>query len=238
MYLSRIRLQNIRCIGDLEIDLSAGDSLVLLGNNAVGKSTILRSIALALCDPVGASGLLSDMYGRLIRGGEEEGRIELGLRTEAGDSHKIVTGITTRGGGDSEWPYQENALDRSVPSPFVCGYGPVRVLQETRDYSEYVIADAVYTLFAYRWGLQNPELVLRRRAQQYPKEGARLLRRLADLLMLDPDAVSLATESRSPSAILVKSLATTAMLSSSLSSPDATIYSRCATKRFQISTDG
>ena len=83
MFLKKIKIQNIRCISDLEIDLesraSANNSLVLLGNNGVGKSTILKCIALGLCDSGGASALLADMYGSLIRNGEEQGIIELSL---------------------------------------------------------------------------------------------------------------------------------------------------------------
>ena len=92
MYISRIRLTNIRCIEDLEIRLHSrsrtNDSLLLLGNNAVGKSTILRSIAIALCDWVGASGLVADMYGNLIKNGHSRGKIEVDLEVDLKDGRR------------------------------------------------------------------------------------------------------------------------------------------------------
>ena len=48
MYISKIQLKNIRCIDNLVLDLrsraSTNSSLLLLGNNGVGKSTILKCI--------------------------------------------------------------------------------------------------------------------------------------------------------------------------------------------------
>ena len=80
MYISHVRLKRIRCFDDLKINLrskatakGAFSSLLLLGNNAVGKSTILKSIALGLCDPGSASGLLTDMYGSLVKNGHQNG---------------------------------------------------------------------------------------------------------------------------------------------------------------------
>ena len=65
MYISKIQLKNVRCIDNLVLDLrsraSTNSSLLLLGNNGVGKSTILKCIAPGLCDQGGASGLLTDM---------------------------------------------------------------------------------------------------------------------------------------------------------------------------------
>ena len=96
MYISRIRLTNIRCIDDLEINLrsraTTNSALLLLGNNAVGKSTILKSIALGLCDRGGASGLLTDMYGSLIKHGEQRGTIQLDLNSGR-KKYKLVTTI-------------------------------------------------------------------------------------------------------------------------------------------------
>ena len=100
MYVSRIRLKNIRCIDDLEIDLSSraatNDSLLLLGNNGVGKSTILRSIAIGLCDRGGASALVADMYGNLIKEGNTDGVIEIAVRR--GKQEQRITTTIERSG--------------------------------------------------------------------------------------------------------------------------------------------
>ena len=192
MYISRIRLSNIRCIEDLEIRLHSrsrtNDSLLLLGNNAVGKSTILRSIAIALCDWVGASGLVADMYGNLIKNGHSQGRIEVDLK-DGRREHKTVTNILV---SDDDPSLEQLRREASPGFPwselFVCGYGPTRALQGTNTYSQYAAADAVYPLFVYGSQLQNPELVVRRRGAKTEKE---LLRRLSKLLMMAPNAMGM-----------------------------------------------
>ena len=202
MYISHIRLTNIRCIDELEIDLTSraatNESLLLLGNNAVGKSTILKSIAIGLCDRDGASALMADMYGDLIRNGQDSGSIELQLKS-ARKTFKTVTTV--------ERSPDDPSLERLKKTPksfpwrniFVCGYGPTRVVQGTNTYSQYAAADAVYSLFNYGWELQNPELVVRRKGWKNPEEEKRLLQRLATILMMDRDAVGL-----SPSGLFVR----------------------------------
>ena len=194
MYISRIRLKNIRCIDDLEIDLKSrlatNNSLLILGNNAVGKSTILKSIAIGLCDSSSASGLVSDMYGNLIKNGNSTGLIEIYLN-RGRKEWKITTTIKRARGSSSLERLTKNPTDFPWDDVFVCGYGPTRVMQGTSTYSEYAPVDAVYSLFSYSSLLQNPELVVRRRWAQSPQEEERLLRRLSELLMMDPNAVRL-----------------------------------------------
>ena len=190
MYISRVRLKNIRCIDDLEISLvspaSTNDSLLLLGNNGVGKSTILKAIAIALCDSIGAAGLVADMYGNLVKNGSDKGTIEVDL--ENGE-YKTMTRIVP----SSEDAGLERLEKESSPGfpwreLFLCGYGPTRGIQGTNPYSHYATADAVYTLFSYGSPLQNPELAVRRaglRAQH------KLLERLSKLLMMPSGSVTL-----------------------------------------------
>ena len=54
MYISKIRLHNIRAIQELELDFKAPYAgwHVLLGDNGVGKSSVLRAIAVGLIGPV------------------------------------------------------------------------------------------------------------------------------------------------------------------------------------------
>ena len=195
MYISRIRLRNIRSIDELDIDLHArsatNNSLLLLGDNAIGKSTILRSIALGLCDRGSASGLLGDLYGNLVTDGRDTGSIELDLR-RGNQTHTIVTTIVRAGADSHVEKLQKDAKNFPWDEIFLCGYGPTRVLQGTNDYSEYVTADAVYGLFNYGWALQNPELVLRRRSWRDSNTEEHVLHALAKILMLDhPDSLSL-----------------------------------------------
>ena len=195
MYISRIRLRNIRCIDNLEIDLrsraTTNSALLLLGNNGVGKSTILKSIALGLCDGGGASGLLTDMYGNLLKNGQEKGLIELHL-SSGREKYRLTTTIERV----VDDPGQE-VLKKKIPKDFpwkqvfVCGYGPGRVMQGTHSYAQYETADAVYSLFNYGYELQNPELVVRRRVWGKRAEERKLFRILSDLLTLTGGDVSL-----------------------------------------------
>ena len=81
MYITSLYLKNIKCFKELtykfEDDKRA--SLVIAGDNGDGKSTILRSIAISLCDQWSAAGLLRELSGRFIRDGSKEGEIKLGL---------------------------------------------------------------------------------------------------------------------------------------------------------------
>ena len=197
MYISRIRLRNIRSIEELDIDLYArsatNNSLLLLGDNAIGKSTILRSIALGLCDRGSASGLLGDLYGNLVTDGRDTGSIELDLR-RGNQTHTIATTIVPAGADSSAETLKKDPEHFPWGDIFLCGYGPTRVIQGTNDYSEYVTADAVYGLFNYGWALQNPELVLRRRSWKDPDTEEHLLQTLATILMLDRhDSLSLSS---------------------------------------------
>ena len=45
---------------------------------------------------------------------------------------------------------------------FVCGYGAGRGTSGTGDIADYTAISAVYNLFNYTEGLQNPELAIRR----------------------------------------------------------------------------
>ena len=62
MYIKKIVLKNIRCFenAEIEFDLSGPKPpwAIIVGDNATGKTTLLRSIALGLCDEAGAEGLI------------------------------------------------------------------------------------------------------------------------------------------------------------------------------------
>ena len=80
MYLSKVRLQNIRCFEDavIDFDLAVGVNrkwTVLLGENGTGKSIVLKSIGLLLA----GSEALVELLKRpddWLRKGAESGSIE------------------------------------------------------------------------------------------------------------------------------------------------------------------
>lgn len=172
LQLLRVQLQNVRCFDKLDIILRkpgepAGWTLIL-GDNATGKSTLLRAIAMGLCDEASAAGLLKESDEGYIRRGASKARIKILLHNTRGKKFQVTTDVireekrrgifvdrvrqTTSPKG-SEFPWDEL---------FVSGYGAGRAVTGTGDISSYSAIDAVYNLFNYSEGLQNPELVIRR----------------------------------------------------------------------------
>ena len=82
MYIKKVEITNIRSIDQFEMtfDTPAGWH-VLIGDNGAGKSTILRSIALALIGGQQAAGLRED-WKVWLKKGEIDGRINLDLVRE------------------------------------------------------------------------------------------------------------------------------------------------------------
>ena len=80
MYLRRVHIQNVRSIAELtwELppDVGGAGWHVILGDNGAGKSSFLRSIALALVGPSEAAGLRQS-WQEWLRAGSAEGRIVL-----------------------------------------------------------------------------------------------------------------------------------------------------------------
>ena len=64
LYINRIDIKNIRCIHELVIVPGRKGGKVawtaLLGDNSTGKTSILRSIAMGLCDDSSAAALLNE----------------------------------------------------------------------------------------------------------------------------------------------------------------------------------
>ncbi len=171
MKIKKITIDNIRCFKHLEIDLNSEQNsknwIIILGDNGVGKTTILRSLALGLTEESGASGLLPELEGSWIRYGCEEGSIRIDIEPypECKEKASITTKIKIN-------TYKEVEV-RQIVSPkepetflwddlFICAYGPTRSQDASVSYEDYVITDSIYTLFKYSSMLQNPELNIRR----------------------------------------------------------------------------
>ena len=98
MKISKLRLKNIKCFKDTEISFEdekeggVKNWSLFVGDNGQGKTTILRSLALGLCDKEGASGLLLELYG-FLRRDEEKGSIEICLEDTDGKKYTIETQI-------------------------------------------------------------------------------------------------------------------------------------------------
>ncbi len=171
MYIKRIRLENIRCFAKskIEFDLSgnAPPFTVIVGDNATGKTTLLRAIAIGLCDEAGAAALIKESDVGFIRSGEPGAEISIDLANSSGQSCSIKTSIekiNTKAGSTERIRQKTQPKYEDFPYDklFVCGYGAGRGTSGTGDISDYSVTDAVYNMFNYREGLQNPELSIRR----------------------------------------------------------------------------
>jgi hypothetical protein len=195
MYIKEVRLTNIRCFKTLKVDFSSDDGVqmwkVAVGENGVGKTTFLRSIAIGLCDETGAAGLLQDSYGDLIRWGEPSALIEIDL-ADGSKSYSIKTEIRKDSNSKFEIIERDRKLESEIPwdKIFVCGYGARRSVTGNALYEEYSIADALYTLFDYDGELQNPETMLWRLSYE-SDEGIDVRKWIDEILMLEPESTQL-----------------------------------------------
>ncbi len=195
MYIKKIVLDNVRCFKRVEFDLSSGRDVqkwgVILGDNGVGKTTLLRSVAIGLSDETGANALLQDTYGDWVRWGEKKATIRIDL-LEGRKQYSIETTIRHETDSKLETLKQVRFPDEDFPweRMFVCGYGANRSILGNETYEKYSLADAIYTLIWYRAELQNPELMLRRRAVT-EEEIAEVCGWLNEVLMLRQGATKL-----------------------------------------------
>jgi ABC-type multidrug transport system ATPase subunit len=84
LLVSNIELINIRCFDSLNISIEENNQpielAVLLGDNAIGKTTLMRSLALGLCNQGDATALIRSVSGDFIRQGSDEGFIRIKLQ--------------------------------------------------------------------------------------------------------------------------------------------------------------
>ncbi|MBL4649627.1 MAG: AAA family ATPase, partial [Aureispira sp.] len=83
MHIQKVHLKNIRSFENLEIDFGTSGAgwHVILGTNGTGKSTLIRSIALALVGSPEAAVLgYKQSWKSWLRQGFDTGVIEIGLK--------------------------------------------------------------------------------------------------------------------------------------------------------------
>jgi ABC-type cobalamin/Fe3+-siderophores transport system ATPase subunit len=201
LQIVELELSNIRCFEKLNINLESDktpiQSAMILGDNAAGKTTLLRSMALGLCNESDATALMRSLNGKILRQDTKEGYIKIKLRDQGLDiiserkssqqekslEYTITTTITKdREGIETVRKEVEPKQDFLWSDIFICGYGASRYNQTYENYEKYQAIDAVQSLFNPQANLQNPEIVLRRRT---PEERIQLEERLLNILMLD-----------------------------------------------------
>ena len=195
MYISRLKLANVRCFRDVEVDLTLNGSprrwATVVGENGTGKTTLLRSLAIGLCDEAGAYSLLNDLWGDFVGDAADTAKIEVTAR-HRGKDYRLSTTIGTSASGNYKIEQPGDEL-KCFPfnSCFVCGYGAGRGTTGTYEYDKYSAVDAVYTLFNYEQALQNPELAIRRWAGFDKKRATNVCRWLESVLLLHEGDVEL-----------------------------------------------
>ncbi len=210
MKISNLKIKNIKCFKEIEIPFEDNGEIkkwsLVVGNNGDGKTTILRCLALGLCDESGASALLAELYG-FLREHEEKGSIEVILKDEnENKKYQINTEITLKGNNESVsqkiYPLNsKNERDKEITATelndlrdkiFAIAYGSGRSITGTESYEEYAVVDSVYYLFNYKHPLQNAELGARRIESKSKKQLNELTNCLKKILMLkDNDEIIL-----------------------------------------------
>ena len=191
LQLRRVCLRDIKCFTQVELEFSHDSDQppwsVIVGDNATGKTALLRSIALGLCDESSAAGLMKESEeGYLRRDADGDGMITVDLvdPDQPGSKNVIETTITrvTAGAATHERLSQRTSPESDFPWDriFACAYGLGRATGATGDIVGYSVINAVYNLFSYGEGLQNPELTILRTTDSTTRQP--WLRELANIL--------------------------------------------------------
>jgi len=173
--IKRLQLKNIRSLNKVDVDFENQNWALILGDNGQGKSTILKAIAIGLCDLASASALVMEMSGQFVTKDdnvENDGNIVLDIEIPRKGEFRITTFFKLSKYTESinkNYEYKNKQGDwiewtEEFPweSLFVVGYGAGRTITADQSYEDYAAVDAVYTLFRNNWPLQNPELSIRR----------------------------------------------------------------------------
>jgi len=140
MYIQKAEIKNIRSITDFEIEFpNPAGWHVLIGDNGAGKSTIIRSIALALIGDIGAGGLRED-WNNWLNKQENSGNISLIGILEFPDNYMLVkqithykfrkdfvkTGFFRRDNGEVSFEFKQSHSAPPDEKWFSVAYGPFR----------------------------------------------------------------------------------------------------------------
>ena len=158
LYIREVYIKNVRCFEDQPFDFGKEGGvlnwIMFLGDNSTGKSTLLRSIAIGLCDQSSAAGLLKESDEGYIRRGASEATIIITLHDpdSSKKEYQIETTITREGTektGTYEVVRQETNPEINFPwrSIFACGYGAGRGVSGTGDIAGYSVINSVYNMF-------------------------------------------------------------------------------------------
>lgn len=192
MYISEIDIENIKCFEKLILSFENNEKKlclwnVILGDNSSGKTSLLRCIAIGLCEPTSSAALMKELSSEFLRDSDRPGIIKITLTDQQAEKYVITTKISQEHG--TETINQDIKGDRKKIQRdlFICGYGIQRCGEADASYEAYSPLEAVYTLFNYYASLQNPELTLRRQSEQIIEKIFKIIKKI---LMLDDSQYS------------------------------------------------
>ncbi|MDC3379231.1 AAA family ATPase [Planctomycetota bacterium] len=138
MFLKSVRLENVRCLEDVEISFAGHTKkknrkwTLIVGDNGLGKSTLLRSISLLMC---GSEGLLDLVHrpGSWVRNGADECRISGVITTATGLEREVGLTLTRDlskrkllDDNAESLSRLDDALEHTTRSYLTVGYGSSR----------------------------------------------------------------------------------------------------------------
>ena len=189
MHVRRLSLTNICGIRNLDLHFPSGEhtpgSVLFIGRNGTGKSSVLRSIVLGLASEAEATALLAEPFGSpFVSVGQDRGTIEVELLGEDNKVKSLIKEIEKHGEND------ERVIARSgadlQQGPLVVAFGAGRSNEGAESSrSSYTLVDSAYMLFNYEGTFIQPELTLRRLKDYVgSKEYTRVLTRIRSALGL------------------------------------------------------
>ena len=188
LFIKEIQLINIRCFSEIKIRFGQGlkpyQQISILGDNSLGKSTLLKAIALVFCNESDAITLINTMQGQILTKGKTKGFIKARLvNSKTGATYSVDKQITQMLDGEEKVRQLSPALP--FKNVFICGYGTQRTRTAQTSFEKYSPGDALNSLFDDSSNLQNPEVVLLRSDE---KLRSIIQEKLLDILLLEDDA--------------------------------------------------
>lgn len=186
LLLKRLRVKSWRCFDKVDIDFMHGKKprmqFITVGRNGHGKTSVLRAIAIGLCQQRDASALLSELAGDAVRRnkkGNYAQRAEIVLDLFDPDNPSAELSTTTTIERDASG---QELLDKvTVPEVFpwhrifVCGYGVNRGVRHREARTGYSVVEALRSLFSDDTSLLDPEATLRNLKLAQYENGSDLL---------------------------------------------------------------
>lgn len=156
--LSRFELHAIRSLRQLAWapEVSGPGWHVILGENASGKTSVLRCLALALLDPHGRDALRED-WGSWLQKGAARGGLRATVQAAGGNPQEVALSFTRARGGNGAGPTNAVSIDPADKTygGFLAAYGPLRRFtggdpEWARDFHAHPRVQRVLTLFNER----------------------------------------------------------------------------------------